>query len=117
MSDTPQDKNDSSMVPQAVRDDYNEWLKTGKDETLSKLIAHLFASLEIDNYEDIIRDKGENARFNEDLNVDSLTLAEILFYTEDLLSIRIPNEDVINLRTVGNLKEYLSSRRNECQAK
>jgi acyl carrier protein len=117
MSEPPSNANSCSVVPQAVRDDYNEWLKTGDDAALSRLIAHLFASLEIANYEEVCKARGNDSSFSDDLGVDSLTLAEILFYTEDLLSIRISNEDVTKLRTVGDLKAYLSDHRGECSPK
>ena len=115
--DSPSPANSTSMVPQAVREDYNEWIKSGDDAVLSRLIAHIFASLEIENYAQVIAGKGDSAAFTTDLGVDSLTLAEVLFYTEDLLSIRIPNEDVAKLVTVGDLKKYLNAHRGECAAK
>jgi len=117
MSEISTNDSNTSMVPQSVRDDYKEWLETGDDAALSRLISHLFSSLEIPNYEEALKSKGDEATFSIDLGIDSLTLAEILFYTEDLLSIRIPNDDVAKLRSVGDLKAYLSSRRSECKAK
>jgi acyl carrier protein len=117
MSENPTNGSASSMVPQSVRDDYNAWLANGDDVALSHLISHLFSSLEIPNYEEVLKTKGDGASFSTDMGIDSLTLAEILFYTEDLLSIRISNEDVSKLRTIGDLKAYLASHRGECKAK
>lgn len=117
MSELPPTDNEGSMVPPAVRSDFDTWRKTGDDDALTRLIAHLFTSLEIPASDDVLRDKGDAATFTEDLGVDSLTLAEILFYTEDLLSIRIPNEDVAKLKTVGDLKQYLSLHRDDCVLK
>jgi|GEM_PF-4645241 len=113
MNDTPS-QTDSSSIPEAVRIDYVEWRQTGNDAILSRLIGHLFKSLEIENFDTIYAEKGDEAIIKDDFGIDSLTLAEIVFYTEDLLSIRIPNEDVAVLVSIGNLKSYLSKHRGDC---
>jgi len=117
MDDIPTQISNNSIIPQDIRDDYLEWIKTGDDKDLTRLISHILSALEIQNYERVIEAKGDAAEFSADLGIDSLTLAEILFYTEDLLSVRIPNEEAAKLRSVGDFKAFLSKHRTECTSK
>jgi acyl carrier protein len=109
-------KNNAALVLEAARNDYAEWKRTGDDTVLTRLIGHLFTSLEIENFDAVYASKGDAAVIKDDFGIDSLTLAEILFYTEDLLSIRIPNEDVAKLVTIGDLKSYLAAHRGDSSA-
>ena len=109
--------NNAAVVPEAAHKEYLEWKRTGDDAVLTHLIGQLFMSLEIENFDAVYAAKGNAAVIKDDFGIDSLTLAEILFYTEDLLSIRIPNEDVVKLVTIGDLKGYLLAHRDDCPAK
>ncbi|MFE3545950.1 meromycolate extension acyl carrier protein AcpM [Nocardia sp. NPDC059177] len=45
--------------------------------------------------------------FIEDLEIDSLSLVEIAVQLEDKYSVKIPDEDLSNLRTVGDAVVYV----------
>ncbi|MRH87763.1 acyl carrier protein [Nocardia sp. SYP-A9097] len=45
--------------------------------------------------------------FVEDLDIDSLSLVEIAVQLEDKYSVKIPDEDLGNLRTVGDAVAYV----------
>jgi acyl carrier protein len=45
--------------------------------------------------------------FLDDLDVDSLTMVEVLVYLEDTFGVKIEEEDARSLRTVGDMVEYL----------
>lgn len=47
------------------------------------------------------------ARFNRDLGLDSLDVANLFIHVEDGFGIRIPDEDWDRIQTVGQLKNYL----------
>ena len=53
----------------------------------------------------------DELRLVEDLGVDSLTMMEIVILVEDVLQMQINNEDLRNLRTVGDLPRQPSSSR------
>ncbi len=45
--------------------------------------------------------------FTEDLDVDSLSMVEIIYACEDKFGVSIPDEDSKNLRTVGDAVAYI----------
>ena len=45
----------------------------------------------------------------EDLGADSLDIVELLMAIEDDFDIKVPDEDVPNLKTVGNIVDYVES--------
>jgi acyl carrier protein len=45
--------------------------------------------------------------FVDDLDIDSLSMVEIAVQTEDKYGVRIPDEDLAGLRTVGDVVAYL----------
>ncbi|MCF3651483.1 acyl carrier protein [Synoicihabitans lomoniglobus] len=42
-----------------------------------------------------------------DLNFDSVTIAEMVFFIEDLFEIRISNAEVVRLHTIGDLRNFV----------
>lgn len=51
-----------------------------------------------------------NARFVEDLGMDSLDTMELLMSAEEEFGINIPDEDAAKLLTVGGAIEYIQSK-------
>ena len=49
------------------------------------------------------------ATFQNDLEVDSLTMVEVVVACEERFGIRIPDEALENLKTVGDAIDYISS--------
>lgn len=45
--------------------------------------------------------------FVDDLDIDSLSMVEIAVQTEDKYGVKIPDEDLAGLRTVGDVVTYL----------
>ena len=53
----------------------------------------------------------------EDLGMDSLTMLEIVMLVEQTLQVSIDNEELKDLRTIGDVKAYLNAKakgRNPC---
>ena len=48
-----------------------------------------------------------DTRLIEDLGFDSLAITEVVFFTEDLLEIRIANEEIIQVRTLDDLRGFV----------
>ncbi len=44
-----------------------------------------------------------------DLNCDSLDVVEILMSIEDEFSVEIPDEEIENIKTIGDLAEYIEA--------
>ena len=45
--------------------------------------------------------------FIDDLDVDSLSMVEVVVAAEERFNVRIPDDDVKNLRTVGDAVSYI----------
>ncbi|SDS41194.1 acyl carrier protein [Paraoerskovia marina] len=46
--------------------------------------------------------------FTDDLDIDSLSMMTIVTHAEDKFDVRIPDEDVKNLATVGDAVSYIT---------
>ena len=51
--------------------------------------------------------------FVDDLNADSLDIVELIMALEDELDMEIPDEDVENFKTVGDVVNYLKAHHEE----
>ncbi|MCR4433687.1 MAG: acyl carrier protein [Coprothermobacterota bacterium] len=67
-------------------------------ETLKQIVREKL------NYKGDLEEKTE---FLKDLNADSLDLLSIVMAVEDTFGIKIPDEDLPQLRTVGDALEYV----------
>ena len=75
-----------------------------KEEILTGLaeIVNEVAGIET---EDVQLDKS----FTADLDVDSLTMVEVVVAAEDKFGVKIPDEEVKNLSTVGDAVSYIAA--------
>jgi acyl carrier protein len=51
-----------------------------------------------------------DTRLIRDLGFDSLALAEVVFFTEELFAIRITNEGTVRARTLDELRGFIRSK-------
>lgn len=49
-------------------------------------------------------------RFQEDLNADSLDVVELIMALEEEFSIEIPDDDVTNMKSVGDVVGYVEGK-------
>ncbi|PKM93833.1 MAG: acyl carrier protein [Firmicutes bacterium HGW-Firmicutes-1] len=49
------------------------------------------------------------ASFSDDLGADSLDLFELVMAIEDTFGVKIPNEDLANIKTVQNAIDYIEA--------
>lgn len=54
-----------------------------------------------------LKDANDNTRLVEDLGLDSLSLLEMVFSIEGVLKIKIDNEDLKEILTIGKLNQFL----------
>lgn len=54
-------------------------------------------------------DIAEDASFIDDLGADSLDLVELVMALEDKFDVKIPDEDVEKIKTVGDAVEYIAA--------
>ena len=51
----------------------------------------------------------ENTNIEEDLGADSLDVVEVLMSIEDEFRVEIPDEEIENIRTIGELAAYIEN--------
>jgi acyl carrier protein len=75
-----------------------------KEEIVSGLadIVNEIAGIPV---EDVKLDKS----FTDDLDVDSLSMVEVVVAAEEQFDVKIPDDDVKNLKTVGDAVNYILS--------
>jgi acyl carrier protein len=54
-------------------------------------------------------DVSEDKSFTEDLDVDSLSMVEVVVAAEERFGVKIPDDQVQNLKTVGDAVTYIST--------
>lgn len=96
-----------SRYPAEARDAYERFRATGDNEALRLVVfaavrdfmpkRNLGAQIEL-------RDE---MRLMEDLGYDSLAVAETVFFFEDLFKVRIENTELMSVRTIGELREFV----------
>jgi len=52
-------------------------------------------------------DVSESKSFTEDLDVDSLSMVEVVVAAEERFGVKIPDDQVQNLKTVGDAVSYI----------
>jgi len=57
-----------------------------------------------------LRAGGDSLRIFDDLGIDSLTMVEVVMLVEEVLQIKINNDELRDLRTVGDIKTYIDCR-------
>jgi len=73
-----------------------------KDEVLTLVRDHLAEELELDP-----AGIGEQTRFKEDLDADSLDLYELVMELEDRYGISISEEQAVKIKTVGDAVSFV----------
>lgn len=74
-----------------------------KDEILAKLAEVVIEVSGVDTSE-VQMDKS----FTGDLDVDSLTMVEIIYAAEEKFGVSIPDEEAKNLKTVGDAVNFIA---------
>jgi acyl carrier protein len=71
---------------------------------LDRIREHLSTELEVD-----LERIGDDTRFKEDLEADSLDLVELVMELEDSYGVRIPDEEAAKIKTVGQAADYVAA--------
>ncbi len=94
-------------LPDEVSEPLRRFLATRAESELAALVR---AALNDVADAELPAELSDEARLIEDVGLDSLTITEFVFFFEDVFGLKITNADMVGLRTVGELKRFLSAR-------
>jgi acyl carrier protein len=80
-------------------------MNLSRDEVMGKVREHLATELGVD-----AAGIGDETRFREDLDADSLDLYELVMELEDTYGIRVAEEDAARIETVGQAVDFVLER-------
>ncbi len=91
--------------PLDVRDAYRRYCATGDVAALHTVVLAVVRDFMPRPSKAALTD---GMRLIDDLGYDSLAVAETVFFLEDLLQVRIENRELIQVRTVGDLRGFVT---------
>lgn len=84
-----------------------QFRKTGNPEHLPAVVIGVIERFVEPDLRVKLKDADDDLRLIEDLGIDSLTMMEIVILVEDVLQMSINNDELRNLRTVGDVKMFI----------
>lgn len=84
-----------------------EFRRTGRPEFLDPVIVGVIERYVERDLRPKLHSAPDDLRLVEDLAIDSLTMIEIVVLTEDVLHVSISNEDLMKLRTLGDVRKFI----------
>jgi|SRR5271157_4864514 len=95
------------LPPDASRN-YQVFMETGDEQALAGLVIEaLKYCLPKNSASGSNVPWADDARLMEDLGFDSLATIETVFFFEDLFQISVSNEEIANVKTVGDLRRFV----------
>lgn len=93
--------------PQPAIEAAVEFRRSGDPELVPVIVLGILERFVEPEARDTVREGADDTRLMEDLGIDSLLMLEIVIAVEETLNLRIENEELRHLRTLGDLKVYL----------
>lgn len=108
---TPKKSGALDKFPLAVREAHARFLATGDVDALDAVVLAVVRDHQPKHARDAASlELPDSARLIGDLGFDSLALAEIVFFIEDLYGVSITNEELLRITTVGELRGFVRSK-------
>ena len=84
-----------------------EYRRTGRGEFLAPIVLGIIERFVEPEFRSKIQEGDDEVRVVEDLGVDSLMMLEIVMLVEDTLDVSIENDELMELRTLGDVKTLI----------
>lgn len=94
-------------LPAPARAAYRRFKDTGDQAALDEVIMAILADFIPRPQVGLLATAPGTSRLIEDLGFDSLAITEVVFFTEDLFGISIANEDLLQLGTLDQLRQFV----------
>lgn len=93
--------------PPEILDVYQAFYERRNPADLDGVVLRLIGFLMPKATEQPLERMDDATRLREDLQIDSITIAEAVFLIEELFDISIRNEDLVRIKTIGDLRNHL----------
>ena len=84
-----------------------EFRRTGRVEYLTSIVTGVIERYVERELRVKLVQPEDDLRLVEDLGIDSLTMMEIVLLTEDVIRISVSNEELTQLRTLGDVRRFI----------
>lgn len=101
------DEDKLGHLPPPVQDAYRRFQDNGHSAELDTVITAILADLIPHTPPTPLEEMPGSSRLIEDLRFDSLAITEVVFFTEDLLGITISNEEILQVRTLDDIRGFV----------
>jgi acyl carrier protein len=92
--------------PDEVRSAYVRLRETGDPIAADTLVLAIVE----DHMPDPTAELADTASLIADLGFDSVAIAEMVFFIEDLLQVNVSNEEILRVKTVGELRAFVRTK-------
>jgi acyl carrier protein len=100
-----------SSFPPDIKEAHAAWITRHDQEALDRVIIAIVAYHRPGRGQPgHSEDMPDQARLMADLGFDSLALAEIVFFVEDLYKVTISNDDLKSIATVADLRAFVRTK-------
>lgn len=99
-----------SRYPAEVQAAYLRFTADGNETDLSLLVRAALREYMPRHVKQPVPELTSELRMIEDLGIDSLAVAEMIFFFEDLFNVSIPSNEILGVKTVGELENYVKGK-------
>lgn len=89
-----------------------DFRKNGDTSKLSTIVLGILARFVEPEKRSLLENPADTMVLAQDLNLDSITMVEIVLMVEDATGVSISNEEVQSLKTLGDVKNFINSKVN-----
>ena len=94
-------------LPDAARSAFQKFQRDGNPGTLDPVIFAILEDFVPQTQTTPLPELPGSTQLIGDLGFDSLAITEVVFFTEDLFGITITNEEIIQVRTLEDLRNFI----------
>ena len=84
--------------------------KTGDKSLLDSIVLGIIERYAEPEKRELLHSGNDNIDMVKDLELDSLTMVEIVLAVEDAVGMSIDNDDIQKLKTLGDIKNYIKEK-------
>ena len=105
-----QQADNSRHLSPAVRAEFERFQASGDPAALDPVLFAILADFIPKPSSRPLAELPGDTRLIDDLGFDSLAITEVVFFTEDLFRISISNEEIVQVRTLADLRGFIHSK-------